>query len=41
MAMAALDGEGKLFKQMRRMRRNWLALVVVTTLAALLNIALV
>lgn len=35
MAMAALDGEGKLFKQMRRMRRSWFALVVVTTLAAL------
>lgn len=35
MAMAALDGEGRLFKQMRRMRRNWLALVVVTMLAAL------
>lgn len=35
MAMAALDGEGTLFKQMRRMRRNWLALVVVTMLAVL------
>ncbi|MEJ8310232.1 phosphate regulon sensor histidine kinase PhoR [Agrobacterium larrymoorei] len=33
--MAALDGEGTLFKQMRRMRRNWLALVVVTMLAVL------
>ncbi len=35
MAMAAMDGEGALFKQMRRMRRNWLALFVVTMLAAL------
>ncbi len=35
MAMAAMDGEGALFKQMRHMRRNWLALFVVTTLAAL------